>query len=357
MTNRIAVRHIAAAWRTLTWRHAGAALLIGTLFFLTNLRFLVHNGLSGPVVSGFVLRHVVVGCILMLAIVAADRLVDHGAPRLRTYAAALTTAALLSDPVAAQLSWLLHWHAADVVPAAFNLTGPVGVVIKGGLGAAAYVRWREVRMTSEALRRSQLQRADDLRRLQETRLQTLQARVDPQFLFDALGQVATLQQHDPAAADSLLNELIALLRELMPHERADASTVAREFALAVSYLRILAAAISALTVEVSIAPGAGEARLPPMLLVPLLSAVLAARTGAVPRLTLQADTSTDRVRIQLNVSSDVNPSILGSVELTRLRAQLLELYGEVAVLSVQTSRGFGALIEVPRESAWRSDQV
>ncbi len=355
MTIRTALVHIVAAWRALTWRHAGAALLIGTLFLLSNLRFFIHYGWSGPAVAGFLLRHVVVGCILVLAIVAADRLVDHGAPRLWTYTAALVVAALLSDPIAVQLSGLLRGHWVNLLSTPFNLTGPVGMVIKGGLGTAAYARWREARMTSEALRRSQLQRANDVRRLQETRLQTLQARVDPQFLFDALGQVATLQQRDPAAADSLLNELIALLRELMPHERTDASTVAREFALAVSYLRILAAVISALTVEVSIAPGAGEARLPPMLLVPLLSAVLAARTGAVPRLILQADSSTDRVRIHLTVSPDVDPSILGSAELTRLRSRLLELYGEVAVFSVQISGGFGALIELPRESAWRSE--
>jgi hypothetical protein len=354
MTNRTALRHIATAWCALTWRHAGTALLVGTLFFLSNLRFLVHYGSSGPVVAGFVLRHIVVGGILILAIVAADRLVDHGVPRLRTYGAAITIAALLSDPIAAQLSLLLRWHAVDLLPSLFNLTGTVGVMIKGGLGSAAYVRWREAHMTSEALRRSQLQRADDVRRLQETRLQTLQARVDPQFLFDALGQVAALQRRDPAAADLLLNELIALLRQLMPHEHADASTVGREFALAVSHLRILAAAISALTVEVSIAPNAGDARLPPMLLVPLLSAVLAGRTSAMPRLTLQADISTDRVRIRLNVSVAVDPSILGSAELTGLRTRLLDLYGEVAVLEVQISESFGALIEVPRESAWRS---
>jgi hypothetical protein len=325
----------------LTWRHAASALLVGGLFLLSNLRFFAYAP-SGVAVADFVLRHVIVGCVMVLAISAANRLVDHGAARLPTYAAAVAIVAALSDPISFFLSELLHWALGSAPSGARPVwppTGVVGILIKGGLGTAAYVWWREARMTYEALRRSQLQRAHDARRLQETRLQTLQARVDPQFLFDALKQVATLQRSDPDAADVLLNELITLLRALMPHERADASTIVREFAIVASYLRIAAGLIGALTVEISVSDDTGEARLPPMLLIPLLMALLAAslaaRSGAAFHLHLRADGSPDRIRIHLNLSTAVDPSFLASREMTRLRTQLHDLYGDTAAFSVQ----------------------
>jgi len=126
-----------------------------------------------------------------------------------------------------------------------------------------------------------------------------------------------------------------------------------------SYLRIAAALIGALTVEMSIADGTGEARLPPMLLIPLLVALLAAppapRAGAVFRLRLRADSSLDRVRIRLDLSTAVDPSFLTSKELTRLRMQLHDLYGDAAAFSVQMEGSFNALLELPREAAWHSD--
>jgi hypothetical protein len=346
----------------MTWRHAAGALIVGGLFALTNARFLGAYGLFGPPGAAFALRHLIVGCFMMLAICAANRLVDHGAPRLQTYTAAVAIVALLCDPIALYLSDALQWGVADMLSrplgmrVAWRLSGAVGVMIKGGLGTAAYVRLREARVTSEALRRSQLQRARDARRLVETRMQTLQARIDPLFLFDALKQVAALQQNDPVAADVLLDELIALLRALMPQEPADASTVVREFAMAASYLRIAAAARGPLTVDISIAGGTGEARLPPMLLVPLLRAVLAAaRTDVALLLRLRADSSTSRVRIQLDLTPAVHPSFLASEDLDHLRTQLSELYGEEAALSVQAQGAPTALLELPHEAAWRPE--
>jgi sensor histidine kinase YesM len=78
--------------------------------------------------------------------------------------------------------------------------------------AAVYLsRQRHARMLA-VLRAAELARGDSQRRLAETRLAALQARIDPGFLFQTLTRLEQLYEADPPGADRLLEELIVFLR-------------------------------------------------------------------------------------------------------------------------------------------------
>lgn len=349
-----AVREVLVAWQRLGLRHAVAALAVALALAVPGLRYLLVVG--WPFLPAFVFDLLTTGVMLVLAIIAADRLVDTGAPRFATYAAAIAMLAIVSRLISWHVAYAMGWRNwfSPETPLRVQQTqmlfGTVSLMINVGLGTAAYARWRERRATARQLHASEVRRAQDMRRLQEIRLRTLQARVDPQFLFDVLKRVGTLQRSDAAAADALLNDLVALLREMMPSEAAGASTVAREFSLALSYLRVVASAITALTIEVSVSPEAGDARLAPMLLVPLLDAALAAHPREMPRLKLRADAVRGRLRIMLAASPSGDISLpVDSAELARLRDRLAELYGANGALRIEPGAGLTVTLELPLE--------
>ena len=67
----------------------------------------------------------------------------------------------------------------------------------------------------------------------------MQARVEPQFLFNTLAQVRQLYDSDAPLAGKMLDDLIAYLRAALPHLRESSSTLGKEAALARAYLDIV----------------------------------------------------------------------------------------------------------------------
>jgi hypothetical protein len=109
--------------------------------------------------------------------------------------------------------WLFRDHVGQPV----NLAGGVLyhvwlMLLFGGLAAAVYVsRQRHARMLA-MLREAELGREDSQRRLADARLAALQARIDPEFLFQTLTKLEQLYKADPPGADRQLEELIVFLR-------------------------------------------------------------------------------------------------------------------------------------------------
>ena len=86
------------------------------------------------------------------------------------------------------------------------------MLVFGGLAAAAYSsRQRHARMLG-VLRAAELSRESSQRGLADARLAALQARIDPEFLFQTLTKLEQLYEADPPGADRLLEELIVFLR-------------------------------------------------------------------------------------------------------------------------------------------------
>jgi two-component system sensor histidine kinase AlgZ len=106
--------------------------------------------------------------------------------------------------------------------------------------------------------------------LAEARLQALQARIRPHFLFNTLNSAIALVREEPAKAETMLEDLSELFRSALadPNESV---TLADEIALAGRYLAIEQVRFGdRLRVRWDIDSAADAARLPPLLLQPLV---------------------------------------------------------------------------------------
>ena len=116
-----------------------------------------------------------------------------------------------------------------------------------------------------------LARAEQLRPANTAaRLDELQARIRPHFLFNTLNSAIALVQTEPARAEAVLLDLSELFRAALA-DHADASNLAHELDLARRYLAIEQVRFGErLNLEWSIDETVGDVRLPPLLLQPLV---------------------------------------------------------------------------------------
>jgi two-component system sensor histidine kinase AlgZ len=102
------------------------------------------------------------------------------------------------------------------------------------------------------------------------RLSELQARIRPHFLFNTLNSAIALVRQDPARAETLLEDLSDLFRHALV-DQGDSVTLSEEVALARRYLGIEEVRFGErLRVEWSLDPHAGHAKVPPLVLQPLV---------------------------------------------------------------------------------------
>jgi two-component system sensor histidine kinase AlgZ len=104
----------------------------------------------------------------------------------------------------------------------------------------------------------------------EARLQALQARIRPHFLFNSLNAVLSLIRKDPKRAETALEDLAELFRTVMADNR-ELVALGDELALCRQYLNLEQLRLGErLRVEWQIEPGVEQALVPPMLLQPLV---------------------------------------------------------------------------------------
>jgi hypothetical protein len=183
-------------------------------------------------------------------------------------------------------------------------------------------------------------------RLAYAQLQAIQARVDPQLLFDMLAAVKRYYEHDAQRAERVLDELTTFLRAALPRLRSARSSLEVEFGLVGCYVRMLrAAGDAAIEFEASLPEALANAVFPAGLLLPLMTHPGCA--GAERRIALDAQAEGDAA-LRVRVSDAVAPE---GATVERLRASLADLYGERAGLRVRPLGLAGAEIEleVPRE--------
>lgn len=102
------------------------------------------------------------------------------------------------------------------------------------------------------------------------RLAELQSRIRPHFLFNTLNSAIALVRQEPAKAESMLEDLADLFRHALM-EPGHSVSLEEEIALAQRYLAIEQVRFGdRLQVQWSLDPEAGHARLPPLLLQPLV---------------------------------------------------------------------------------------
>ncbi|MBT9511695.1 MAG: histidine kinase [Acidovorax sp.] len=102
------------------------------------------------------------------------------------------------------------------------------------------------------------------------RLTELQSRIRPHFLFNTLNSAIALVREEPAKAESLLEDLSDLFRVALI-EQGESTTLAEEITLARRYLGIEEVRFGKrLQVQWNLDPRTDSARLPPLLLQPLV---------------------------------------------------------------------------------------
>lgn len=103
------------------------------------------------------------------------------------------------------------------------------------------------------------------------RLEALQARIEPHFLFNTLNSVAALVELRPRAAETALEDLAVLLRARLASDAPALSTLAEEMQLIDAYVRIETLRLGErLMIAVDIAADAAQALLPALCLQPLV---------------------------------------------------------------------------------------
>jgi hypothetical protein len=183
------------------------------------------------------------------------------------------------------------------------------------------------------------------RRIVQARLQEVQARIDPQILFEMLDTVRRLYERDAGLAERFLDELIIFLRAALPRLRTASSSLLREVELAHAFVRLHALAGAAgLGMTTDVGPETMHARFPPGVLLPLLDTAVASSAGLC-RLT--ATRSSDGCRLVLTL--DAAPS---DRSVARVQSLLSELYGTAGKLEIENTTGaIDVIVKVPYELA------
>jgi len=181
----------------------------------------------------------------------------------------------------------------------------------------------------------------------QSRLQAIQARIDPQLLFDMLAAVQRLYGDNAARAEQLLDELTVFLRAALPRLRSARSSLAEEFELATSYERMqqLAQGVPA-GMQVDLPAALQKNAFPPGVMLPLAASVLAARSGAAA-VALSAEQVLQHTRVRID-----SPRLPDEATMRRVRRALTDLYGPLAALRTERQRDrFRIEVEVPLEFA------
>lgn len=191
------------------------------------------------------------------------------------------------------------------------------------------------------LRTKELERERALKLAGEARLSSLESRIHPHFLFNALNSVSALIREDPPRAERLIEQISALLRFSLDADRSSLVPLHHEMKIVRDYLEIEATRFGPrLRFQIEIEPGAGTALVPPLAIQTLVEnsvkfAVAPNRTGG--DIDIRAIRSSGPLQI---VVSDSGPGFdLAAVPdghgIDILRGRLSALFGTAAGLHVE----------------------
>jgi hypothetical protein len=193
------------------------------------------------------------------------------------------------------------------------------------------------------------------RQLLEARLQTMQAQVEPHFLFNTLASVDYLIETDPQRASTMQKNLIQYLRAALPRMREAGTSLGREADLIRAYLEILQVRMEErLKVVFSVPQGLRSAEFPPMMLQSLVENAI--KHGLEPKaeggeLRVAAEVVDGKLHVVvadtgLGFNPAGAPTAGTGLGLTNIRERLALLYGQDAQLSITANRPTGTMVTV-----------
>jgi len=215
----------------------------------------------------------------------------------------------------------------------------------------------EAKVAIDAAEREAMQR-----QLSETKMQMMQAQVEPHFLFNTLASVEHLIRVDPPRASAMQRSLIQYLRAVLPQMRDNAvvTGLGREVDMVRAYLDLLKMRMEErLIVDLRIPDGLRSAAFPPMMLQSMVENAIKHGLECKPEggtLRIVAEVADSQLRVTVTddgVGFGVMPSDGTGLGLQTIRDRLRMLHGDAGRLHIgaNSPRGVIATIEVPYQLA------
>ena len=367
-----ALRFVLDAWREVTLRQVLWTSVLGlawsAVIIVTGSDYFREPAPLTPAINA-VLSMQFNGFAVLFAVLLADRASTPAAPRSWVYVIAVVASVI----AASSLLWLvsqrvLHLTTMNQQPGSiegfdsFAFRHASHALVVCGMVAFVYAVQRLASQRAAALRALQLECALTERRVVESRLAAARARLEPQFLLHTLTEVERLYAADSRSADRVLKELNAYLRATIPEIREPASTVATEVRITNAFLNVLSPQSRDRAKLAAGAALADRARMPPMILLPLVQHAvgrrpLERRDEAVVMIDLAASTDCLAMTIHDDEGGFSPAAANHAPEVRQVRERLVELYGDDGRLTLRDEPpGSAVTVEFPLESASSRDQ-
>jgi len=193
----------------------------------------------------------------------------------------------------------------------------------------------------------------------QARLRTLEAQIEPHFLFNTLATVRRLYETDRIAGEAMMDRLMGYLQVALPSMRGDAVTLAREAELIRAYLDLHKVRMGRrLEYRIKVPERLGTIEVPPMMLLTLVENAI--KHGLAPqreggRVDIDATVEGDRLKLCVSDTGRGFGSHTsgGGTGLANIRARLAALFGQAAELSLapHPPHGMQATITLPAGAA------
>ena len=191
-------------------------------------------------------------------------------------------------------------------------------------------------------------------RLAEVELRRLRTQLNPHFLFNTLNAISELGYDDPEAADRAITQLSGLLRKSLDESHGDEISVKAEIDFLENYLALQRMLMrDALDIVMSVDPRALHARVPTMILQPLVENALThgLSNDSASRIAISVTLSGSVLAIEVR---DNGPGIAASsrgagrtgIGIANARARLKHLYGAAADLALHNAPDGGATARI-----------
>jgi LytS/YehU family sensor histidine kinase len=224
-----------------------------------------------------------------------------------------------------------------------------GIVVCGLVAGFAKARSYYLRLREEELKTAEMQA-----QIARAELEALKMQLHPHFLFNTLNAISALQSDEPEMAQLALARLADFLRLTLENAGIQEVILDRELDFVMRYLEIEKLRFGKrLTVRMEIDPTTRGARVPNLILQPLVENAIRHGIGAKAapgRIEISSSKSNGALLLRVR---DTGPGMAASpcegIGLKNTRARLDRLYGSASCLRLENAAegGVEASIEIP----------